>query len=234
MRYLGLVLNFSSQGVFSIRVQQDVMAGEQVFLNYGSKSNERMLLFYGFVDPPPFGMGVVEFNERSHILDGDCSSLLTELRRVCDNDETSVLLMMNDLLRERLGRMSSGADAERHGRLANYVKEQRAILLSARSLLFGNLLGDLWHSKVDANPSVLAEAWDRRDVVMNDGDILVEYSLADCVVQEEEGEESAVVAPVDVPIHSENWIVVQRINGDKVQYLVEGTSGRVGGTFLLD
>ncbi len=61
-----------------------------------------MLLNYGFYDPKPFGSEVLTFNERAFIVDGDMTVLLIELRRVCEGDETSALLMLHDLLRQRL------------------------------------------------------------------------------------------------------------------------------------
>lgn len=67
-----------------------------------SRSNEKMVLNYGFHDAKPFGSDVLTFNERAFIADGDLTALLAELRRVCEGDETSTLLMLHDLLRQRL------------------------------------------------------------------------------------------------------------------------------------
>lgn len=133
-------------GVFSVRQEEAVPAGAPVHLNYGSRSAEKMLLNYGFVDPPPFAANVLTFNERASIVDGDCSSVLAEVRRVCDGDETDALMMLYELLDGRLRRMAV-ADAAAPSLLAAYARDQRALLEGARTLLFTQLLPALWEGK---------------------------------------------------------------------------------------
>jgi hypothetical protein len=138
-------LTHFEQGVFSIRQEEDIACGAQVFLNYGSRSREKMLLNYGFVDAAPYGTNVLTFNEHAFVVDGDCSVLLAELRRVCEGDETSVVLMMHDLVEKRLSRMSESVEGD--SLLAVYAQDQKRLLENVRSVLFNEVLPALWDSK---------------------------------------------------------------------------------------
>ena len=43
-------LTHPEQGVFSIRAQYNASAGQQLFLNYGCRTEEKMLINYGFTE----------------------------------------------------------------------------------------------------------------------------------------------------------------------------------------
>jgi hypothetical protein len=43
-------LTHAEQKVFSIRAQYDAAVGDQLFLNYGCRTEEKMLLNYGFTE----------------------------------------------------------------------------------------------------------------------------------------------------------------------------------------